>query len=343
MGRYTRLFLIGALLFNSVSLAQDVTKAGTTAAKFLAIGAGSRAVSMGGAFVATADDATAMYWNASGLALLSHPELLVNHTRWIADIAYTYLGFAYPIGGLGTFGINVVAMTMDEMQATDYGVEGDYTGETFRAGSYAVGLAYARQITDLFSIGGNVKYIHESIAQSAAGALAVDLGTLFHTPFRGIRLGVSINNFGQKMQMTGDDLLVLKDIDPTQEGNNESVNAVLATDRFDLPLLMRVGLAKDIFFTDALRLTLAVDGMHPNDNTEYVNTGFELHIRMLGGSVALRGGLKSLYMEKAEEQFALGAGLALPVSGGSHLNVDYAVESFVHLNLIHKFTLRLRF
>lgn len=340
---YTKFFLIIALLLGGVGRGQDVTKAGTTAAKFLAIGAGSRAVSMGGAFVATADDATAMYWNVGGLARLTRPELLVNYTRWIADIAYTYFGFAYPLGSMGTVGINVVSMTMDEMRVTDYGVEGDYTGETFRAGSYAIGLAYARQITDRFSLGGNVKYIRESIAQCSAGALAVDLGTLFRTPFRGIRLGVSMNNFGQKMQMTGDDLLVLKDIDPTQEGNNESVNAVLETGKFDLPLLMRVGLAKDVVDNDAMRLTLAIDGMHPNDNTEYVNTGLELHIRMLGGGVFLRGGLKSLYMENGEEQFALGAGVAFPVAGGGYLNTDYAVESFVHLNLIHKFSLRLRF
>ncbi|MFB0515680.1 MAG: PorV/PorQ family protein, partial [Candidatus Neomarinimicrobiota bacterium] len=156
MGRFTRVFLIIALLGGSISRGADVTKVGTTAAKFLAIGAGSRAVSMGGAFVATADDATAMYWNVSGLAQLSQPELLVNYTRWFADIVYAYLGFVYPLGRLGTVGFNVVSMSMEEMRVTAYGVEGDFTGETFRAGSYAIGLSYARQITDRFALGGNV-------------------------------------------------------------------------------------------------------------------------------------------------------------------------------------------
>ena len=344
MNRRTHsLLILALLLLGGYGRGQTITKTGTTAAKFLAIGAGSRAVAMGGAFVATADDATAMYWNVSGLAQLDRPELLVNHTRWIADIGYSFFGLAYPLGSSGAVGINIVAMTMDEMRVTDYGVEGDYTGETFRAGSYALGVAYARQLTDRFAIGANVKFINESIAQASARGFAVDIGTLFRTPFRGVRLGVSMSNFGTKMRMSGDNLLVLKDIDPTQQGNNESVNAYLATDRFDLPLLIRVGLAKEVVATDALRLTVAVDGMHPNDNSEYVNAGFDLSIALLGGSVSLRGGLKSLYMESGEEQYAFGAGVALPVAGGAEFSADYAAESFVHLNLIQKFTLRLRF
>ena len=49
------------LLFLITSLF-GVDKAGTTAAKFLSIGVGSKATGMGGAFTSIADDATAMYW-----------------------------------------------------------------------------------------------------------------------------------------------------------------------------------------------------------------------------------------------------------------------------------------
>jgi len=212
--------------------AQNVNKTGTTAAGFLKIGAGARAVSMGGAFVSLADDASAMYWNPSGIVQLKRSELLVNRTRWIADIAFTYLGYVQPIPGVGTVGLQVTAMTMEDMEVTRYGFE-EGTGETFKAGSYALGLTYARALTDRFSIGGTVKYINEYISQSSSSGLAMDLGTLFLTPFRDIRFGVSISNFGQKLQMTGKDLLVNKDIDPLHNGNNESVNAYLATERFD--------------------------------------------------------------------------------------------------------------
>ena len=47
--------------------AYAVDKIGTTAAKFLHMNVGSRAVGMGGAFTSIANDASAMYWNPAGL------------------------------------------------------------------------------------------------------------------------------------------------------------------------------------------------------------------------------------------------------------------------------------
>ncbi|MFQ6613704.1 MAG: PorV/PorQ family protein [Fidelibacterota bacterium] len=320
--------------------AQKVNKTGTTAAGFLKIGAGARAVGMGGAFVSIADDASAMYWNPSGITQLKSDELLVNHSQWIADIAFTYFGFVQTLPRIGTLGIQVTAMTMGDMDVTRYGYE-EGTGETFRAGSYALGFTYARNLTDRFSIGGTAKYINEFISRSSASGLAIDLGTLFLTPFKDVRFGVSISNFGQKLQMTGKDLLVNKDIDPLHNGNNESVNAYLATDRFDLPLLLRVGLSGEVVDSKALRLTWAVDGIHPNDNSEYANVGLELGL--LNDLVSLRGGLKSLFQQDGEEQFTLGGGLKVPVNRSMLMEADYAFESFVHLNNIHKLAIRIVF
>ena len=51
----------------------DVSKVGITAAPFLTIGVGAKATGMGGAFVATASDASALFWNPSGIARIDHP------------------------------------------------------------------------------------------------------------------------------------------------------------------------------------------------------------------------------------------------------------------------------
>ncbi len=318
---------------------QNVNKAGTTSANFLKIGPSSRAVAMGGAFVSLANDASSMYWNTAGLAQLNRPELIVNHSKWIADIGYTYLALALPVKGLGTLGLNLTAVNMDEMEVTTYGYE-EGTGQTFKAGSYALGLAYSQQLTDRFSIGSNVKYIQERISQTSARGFAVDIGTLFITPFKNIRFGANISNFGQKLQMKGDDLLVQKDIDEQHQGNNESVNAYLGTDQFDLPLLLRVGISGSALEYHGIHLTWAMDGIHPNDNSEYVNLGIELSL--FNKRLQIRGGLKSLFMEDGEERFTLGGGVNLPVSS-TNVSADYTYETFVHLKNIHLFSLRIQF
>ena len=319
---------------------QEVTKIGTTAAKILSIPVGSRALSMGGAFVSVSDDATAMYWNPSGIARLERNEFIFMHSNWLADIRFDFVGLVFPLGTMGTIGFNVTAMTMSEMDiTTEYEPEG--TGETFSAGSFVAGVSFARNLTDNFSIGGTAKYVSEKIWNSTASGLAVDIGTIFNTPFRGIRLGASISNFGQKMQIFGDDLLVQKDIDASQAGNNESVNAYLATDKFDLPLTMRIGASTELINSDFNRLILAVDALHPNDNTESVNIGGEFST--LRNIVSFRGGLKSIGMKDREEKFTVGIGFNYFLGEGRRIRVDYAYEQFIHLKDIHQFTLGIKF
>ncbi len=343
MKKYNRVAVISLILilgFFAHVQSQEVTKIGTTAAKVLSIPVGSRALGMGGAFVSVADDATAMYWNPSGIARLNTNEFVFMHSNWLADIRFDYVGLVIPLGNIGSFGLNVSAMTMDEMDiTTEYEPEG--TGETFSAGSFVVGFTYARNLTDNFSIGATGKYISETIWNCTASGLAVDIGTLFNTPFYGIRLGASISNFGQKMQIMGDDLLVQKDIDGSIAGNNESVNAYLGTDKFDLPLMMRIGVSRDFINTEYSRLVLGIDGLHPNDNTESVNFGVEYST--FHNIVAFRGGIKSLGMKDREEKYAIGMGVNYFLSGGKRIKIDYTFEQFVHLKNIHQFTLGVKF
>jgi len=339
--KYTFLIILLLLTTTQAILrAQEVTKIGTSAAKVLSIPVGSRALGMGAAFVSVADDATAMYWNAAGIARLDRSEFVFMHSNWLADLRFDYVGLTLPLAQIGTIGVSFSALTMDEMDITTES-EPEGTGETFSAGSFIAGISFARNLTDNFTIGGTVKYVTERIWNSSAGAIAVDIGTLFDTPFRGIRLGASISNFGQKMQIMGDDLLVQKDIDASIAGNNESVNAYLATDKFDLPLIMRLGISTELVDTDFQKFTIAIDGLHPNDNTESVNIGGEYStLRKL---VSFRGGIKSLGLKNREDRYVVGMGLNYFLGGGRRIRIDYTYEQFVHLRNIHQFTLAVRF
>ena len=322
----------------TVSALFPVNKTGTTAAKFLSIGPGAKAVSMGGAFTGIANDPSAMYWNPAGIVTLKANSLLANHTNWLAGISYDFIGIVVNTPGIGTFGLNLTAVTMGEMDVTRYGNED--TGETFKAASWAFGVSYAVRLTDRFSIGFNGKLIKEDIANNNASGIALDVGTLFDSPF-GFKLGVNISNFGPKMKMSCVDLLYPIDIDQTQEGDNESVIGEISTDKFDLPLILRVGISDELELGKFAKITWAVDANHPNDNTEYLNAGVE--VAFLDNTIFVRGGLKSMLMTDRDENYTFGAGVNYPVSGMTDITVDYAYELFNNLGDIHKFTLGITF
>ena len=317
-----------------------VTKVGTTAAGFLNIDVGSRALGMGGAFVAVANDVTSMYWNPAGVSRVPGTQAMFSHTQWLADVSFNYAAFALPLGNIGTIGVNATFLTMDEMERTTV-FEPEGTGEMFDAGSYAFGLAYARGLTDRFSIGFNFKYINEKIYHSSASGGAFDIGTLFDTQYYGLKIGMSISNYGTKMHMTGRDMLIQTDIDPMINGNNENINADLKTDDYDLPLMFRVGVSIDVLKgAGKSNLILAVDALHPNDDVESLNVGAEYGYN---GLFFLRGGYKSLFASESEEGLCLGAGLKYTIPGAGTLMIDYAFEDFGVLKDVQLFTLGLGF
>ena len=317
---------------------RDVTRGGTTAAEFLSIPIGARATAMGSAYTASVDDATALYWNPAGLGKVQTATFAAEYAEWLAEIDFNYVAVVMPTG-FGTFGLGVTVLRTPDMEVTTI-TEQNGTGETFDASSFAFSLSYGRALTDKFAIGGTVKYITERIWNSEASGVALDIGTVFVTPFRGIRLGASISNFGTKMQIGGDDLLVVVDIDPNNRGNNESNRAELRTDAFDLPLTMRIGLAGEVLQSEQARLTLAVDALSPNNSDQYVNVGAELG--MLGDLLMLRGGDSELFLEDSPRSFTLGGGLRYDFAALGFA-LDYAYESMDFFNNVNRFTLAVQF
>lgn len=328
----------GAAQAQFVSETRTVTRAGTAAAEFLSIPIGARATAMGNAISASIDDPTAIYWNPAGLSGLARGTFTAEYAQWLADISVNYVAVAVPLG-VGTIGVGVTAVRTPEMEETTVEQQ-DGTGRTFTAASYALSLSYARALTDRFAVGGSVKYIAERISYSMASGLALDIGTLFVTPFQGLRLGAAITNFGTKMRMRGDDLLTIVDIDPNNRGNNTSNRAELRTDPFDLPLMMRIGLAGEIFQRNGSRLTLAIDALSPSNSSQYVNLGAEMGL--LGDLILLRGGYSELFLTDSAHTFSLGGGLRYRF-GTFHVTFDYAYEGWRYFNGVNRFTFMVGF
>ena len=79
---------VAALVFAGPAGAANIfEKVGTFDGQFLKIGVGARAEGMGGAFVGVADDATALFWNAAGIARIDpdKSEFSFNHAVWLAE------------------------------------------------------------------------------------------------------------------------------------------------------------------------------------------------------------------------------------------------------------------
>ncbi|MBI2619559.1 MAG: PorV/PorQ family protein [Ignavibacteriales bacterium] len=319
----------------------QVTKTGTTAAKFLSIGIGARANGMGGAFSSVADDASALYWNPAGAASLSEYHAMVTYTSLFKDldINLNYLALVLPAGDFGNFGLSAVAIDYGKMDVTTE-LRPEGTGERFSAISYALALSYSRAITDYFSAGITVKYVREDIWNSHADGIAFDVGTLFTTPFYGVKFASMISNYGSKLQMSGEDLLIRYDADPQRRGNNETVDAYYKTDHFELPLKLQIGLSREFEFLEGYRLTIAVDATHPNDNAEYVNVGAELSL--LDNLVSLRGGYKALFLEDNQEGLSLGLGVHYGL-GLFSIGVDYAFQQYKFLGNTQTFGVMFRF
>jgi hypothetical protein len=332
--------LLTLSIAGSITFAQTgVSKRGTTSAPFLSIAQGARALSMGGAFVAVASDPSAMFWNPAGVAELQGFNLIFDHTLWIADIKYEYLGITYNVGSFGALGLNITASNIGDMKVTTVDMQ-DGTGEVFGVSDIAVGLTYAIKLTEDFSIGFNPKFIHQSIWKMSANAFAIDLGVKYRTPFRGFTLGMSASNFGGKMRMQGDNALVLYDPDPDNGGNNSRIPAELQTDEWALPLNFRIGLAYDVTFGSFGALTLAVDGQHPADDYESVNVGGEY---VFDNVLYLRGGWKSLWLKNSEEGLTLGIGVQEYVTGTLRFSVDYAYQNFSRLKNAQKISIGISF
>lgn len=314
-----------------------LTKTGTTAASFLKIGVGARAIAIGGAYTAVSNDLSAIYWNPAGLGRLNAGEAAFNHIDWIADIKYDNAAVAIVMDGVGTLGASFTSLNVGEIEVTTT-ADPEGTGEKYTAGGTMMDLSFAKSLTDKFSIGFNLKYIRDYIWNMNSQTFAVDFGTLYTAPIlNGLTIGASMSNFGPKMKLEGRDN---KTLIHAGAGNQNIIDGEYSLDGYDLPLLFRVGVSTDAVKDENTRITVAVDAVHPNDNTEYVNSGIEY---TWANIVSLRGGWKSAFERGTEQGLTLGGGIQYQLAANVNFVVDYAYQDFGRLKPVHFFSFGLKF
>jgi hypothetical protein len=185
------LMLIAAVMV-PVGTAGAAEDTGGAPGNWLSSYVGARTLGLGGAFVATVDEPLGVVWNPAGLSWLEQNEVRFETASLIEGTALHGLSFAVPGSRLPSFGVSMVAMRSGEFERTD---ELNNPLGTFQTGDTAFLVSVAKGISPRFSLGGNVKWVRQSVEEWSGNGLGFDVGALMNvTP--SLRVGASILNLG---------------------------------------------------------------------------------------------------------------------------------------------------
>ena len=304
---------------------------GTGGAQFLQIPIGARAEAMAGAVVGYIDDASSVFWNPAGIVKVKNVDVFFSYMDWFTLFDHSAAAIVYNIEDVGAFGAQLIMFNTNEMEITTE-TEPNGTGRFFDAGDMAIGVSYARYLTDRFSVGLTAKYVYQQIWNETASGFAFDIGTQYRLDFQNLTIAMSMANFGGDLRFDGPDL----DVNYENENYPQSriTPARLQTEDYPLPLQFQVGIGFDVFEADFVKMKGAIDATHPNDNSERVLFGTEFSFF---DRFYIRGGYK---LNFDDQKFAFGAGANVPVSSTA-IYFDYAYSVYDLLPGVHRISLRL--
>jgi hypothetical protein len=311
--------IVAVLLAGGVSGSLAATGVAKYAGEFISLGVGGRALGMGGAFVALANDVTAGYWNPAGLSHINYPQMSLMHDeRYGSLVNYDYGAVALPVGPSTSWGFSVIRLGVDDIPDTrKAGIDanGNYTEDPnqftridpsrvtyFNAADWAFYLTYSKKQSEDFSYGANLKVIRRELGDASATGIGLDVG-VWYTPFENVVLGAN-----------------LQDVTTTFLAWNTGTNELISP-------TMKIGSA---YFIEALggRFAPAVDFDIRFENRKSASTfavgpvSFDAHIGtefQFKDAIAFRIGYNDV------KQWSLGAGLHLP-----KLNIDYSYAQFAY-------------
>lgn len=326
-----KFLIIMFFITSSISFAQN-PNLGTSGAQFLQIPVSARAEALGNAIVGLADDAGSVFYNPAGIVKVKNIEVFFSYAKWFDLFDLNAASVVYNAGDFGSLGASMVVFTTGKMEiTTEENPNG--TGRYFDAGDLALGLTYAKYLTDRFNVGLTFKYVHQQIWNETANGFAFDIGTQYLIDFQNLTIAMSMTNFGGDMMFDGPDLDVVHLKDPNFP-ISRLTPARLKTDEYPFPLHFQVGIGFDIYQTDFMKIRGGIDATHPNDATERVHFGSEI---TFFDRLYLRGGYKLNY---DDQKFSFGAGANVPFAD-TFVHFDYSYSVYDLLPSVHRISLKL--
>jgi hypothetical protein len=324
-----------------VILPQDNTgenkKLAQTGFQFLSVGTNARASAIAEAYTTYEGSSASLFHNPAGLARMTTMfDFVVNQMNWIADIKYysASAAFNWQGGKYGVIGFTFLYVDYGKFEWTIVDPTSPKGYQDVDAGwampnAFSIGLGYAKELSDKFSVGGQIKYVRQKLGTSyvpvytgnkltgqeekdyALGVVAFDFGTLYKTGFKSLAFGMSIRNFAEEVKY-----------------EKES---------FQLPLTFRIGIGMNVmdFFpqwSESNALNITIDAVHPRSFPEYVAFGGEYVFKNI---LYLRAG----YVTNQDDySYSFGAGVR---SFG--FAFDYSYTPFSTFQDVNRFTIKFAF
>ena len=319
--------------------AHSQAKLAQTGFEFLDVGTSARATGMGEAFATIDGSSESMFYNPAGIATIpSLVDVAVNQMNWIADIKYFsgVAAFAPLAGKYGVVGVSFTRVDYGQFNFTQIANnEQGYVDLPGYPAPYAsaIGLAYAKQLSEQFSVGAQVKFAYQNLGNSEVpqynqvlvdsvlttdttyavknynlSVPAFDFGTIYRTGLKSLSFGMYISNFSREL---------------TYERES-----------FQLPLTFRFGVSMNLMdlmpgMQDFSSFVVSVDAVHPRSYPEYLNIGGEYTFMK---TIVLRAGYVTY-----QDDYGLTLGVGVHKFGFAF---DYSYTPHTVWNSIHRLSLR---
>ncbi len=324
--RLLSVVLLGTLAVATAQV-QAQEKIAQTGFQFLSVGTDARATGMGEAFTTVEGSSMALFYNPAGMARIEpFFEFSANRTAWIAGINYFTgsLAISPEKGRYGVVGLSFVFVDYGKIIGTVVAPNEQGFIETgdISPNAFMVGVGYSRALSDRFSVGGQIKYVSQSLgsplvptsdstqAQTSftQSVIAFDFGTLYKTGFKSLAFGMSIRNFSRQVKFARED--------------------------FELPLTFRIGFSIDAldFFgerSDNASLLISFDAANPRSFQEFYSFGGELKLMK---ALALRAG----YVAE-QNDYGMTTGLGIQTK---KIAFDYSYTPLDVFDDVHRFSVR---
>ncbi|MGZ8412411.1 MAG: hypothetical protein ACXW61_09870 [Gemmatirosa sp.] len=306
--------VLATLLASAPAAAQE---GGRHAALVLALPAAPRAAGLAEAVTAVGGDETALFYSPAQLATVRRPGASASVERFLATTTLgAAVGAARVAGGTAAVGVRSLAYP-DAPEMREY----EPTGRTLTGGELAVTAGWARAVGSV-RVGAAATLVRQRVAEASGQALAGDVGVAWTAPVAASDAGAATRalagvTVAGALQHVGGALSLLGRGSP-------------------LPRRARVGVARPIALSPALRLLASADVVQQDGEAVRPAAGAEL--RWQRGRLALdaRAGLRRrLQADEALPARTVGAGL-----GFRAVALDYAYQGYAALGATHRLGVR---